>query len=47
MSRVNSFILIGIELPTDDLLKVIISKSLSDKQINISPRISELYNKKH
>ena len=27
-SRINSFILIGIELPTDDLLKVIISKSL-------------------
>ena len=41
MSRVNSFILIGIELPTDDLLKVIISKSLSDKQINLSPRISD------
>ena len=41
MSRINSFILIGIELPTDDLLKVIISKSLSDKQINLSPRISD------
>ena len=41
MSRVNSFILIGIELPTDDLLKVIISKSLSDKQINLSPKISD------
>ena len=41
MSRINSFILIGIELPTDDLLKVIISKSLSDKQINLSPKISD------
>ena len=40
-SRVNSFIFIGIELPTDDLLKVIISKSLSDKQINLDPKISE------
>ena len=26
-SRINSFVLIGIELPTDDLLKVIISKT--------------------
>jgi len=40
-SRLSSFIFIGIELPTDDLLKVIISKSLSDKQINLSPKISE------
>ena len=40
-SRVNSFVYIGIELPTDDLLKVIISKALSDKQINISPKISD------
>ena len=40
-SRINSFLYIGIELPTDDLLKVIISKTLSDKQINISPKLSE------
>ena len=40
-SRINSFIYIGIELPTDDLLQVIISKSFSDKQIEISPKISE------
>ncbi len=40
-SRTNSFVFIGIELPTDDLLKVIISKSFSEKQINISPKISE------
>ena len=40
-SRINSFIYIGIELPTDDLLRVIISKNLSDKQININPKISD------
>ena len=40
-SRINSFVNIRIELPTDDLLKVIISKTLSDKQININPKISE------
>ena len=40
-SRINSFLNIGIELPTDDLLKVIISKTLSDKQINIDPKISD------
>ena len=39
-SRINSFIYIGIELPTDDLLQVIISKSFSEKQININPKIS-------
>ena len=32
-SRVNSFVFIGIDLPTDELLKVIISKSFSEKQI--------------
>ena len=40
-SRLNSFIDIGIELPTDDLLRVIISKYFSDKQIEITPKISE------
>ena len=40
-SRINSFIYFGIELPTDDLLKVIISKTLSDKQININPKLSD------
>jgi len=40
-SRVDSFLFIGIELPTDDLLKVIISKTLSDKQININPKVSD------
>jgi chromosomal replication initiation ATPase DnaA len=40
-SRLNSFVFIGIELPTDDLLKVIISKSFSDKQIYLNPKISD------
>ncbi len=39
ISRVKSFIFIGIELPTDDLLKVFISKILSDKQISINPKL--------
>jgi len=40
-SRINSFLFIGIELPTDDLLKVIISKTLSDRQISINPKLLE------
>ena len=40
-SRTESFINLGIELPTDDLLRVVISKSFSDKQIEITPKISE------
>ena len=40
-SRINSFLYIGIELPTDDLLKVIISKTFSDKQITLNPKISD------
>ena len=40
-SRAESFVDLGIELPTDDLLRVIITKYFSDKQINISPKISE------
>ena len=40
-SRLNSFIFIGIDLPTDDLLQVIISKSFSDKQIYLNPKVSE------
>jgi len=39
-SRINSFIFIGIELPTDDLLKVIITKTLSDKQVSVSPKLT-------
>ena len=40
-SRLNSFVYIGIDLPTDDLLKVIISKSFSDKQIIFDPKLSD------
>ena len=40
-SRAKSFVNLGIELPTDDLLRVIITKYFSDKQIEISPKISE------
>jgi len=40
ISRMNSFVFIGIELPTDELLKIIITKSLSDKQISISPKLT-------
>ena len=29
------------DLPTDELLQVIISKSFSDKQINLNPKISD------
>ena len=44
-SRINSFIYIGIELPTDDLLRVIISKTLSDNQVNINPKVSDFHYK--
>ena len=37
-SRFNSFISFGIDLPTDELLKVIITKSFSDKQITITDK---------
>ena len=40
-SRINSFVYFGIDLPTDDLLKVIISKSFSEKQIKVDPKITE------
>ncbi len=40
-SRADSFVSLGIDLPTDDLLRVIITKYFSDKQINVSPKISE------
>ena len=39
-SRIRSFLFIGIELPTDDILKVIITKNLSDKQISVSPKLT-------
>ena len=35
-SRLDSFLEIQIDLPTDELIKVIISKTFSDKQIDLS-----------
>ncbi len=35
-SRLNSFLKIPIKLPTDDLIRVMISKTFSDKQIDLS-----------
>ena len=40
-SRLNSFITLGINLPTDDLLRVIVTKSFSDKQIKVNVQILE------
>ena len=37
-SRFLGFIDIGIDLPTDDLLRVILTKNFSDKQIQISKK---------
>ena len=37
-SRLSSFMEIQISLPTDDLIRVIISKSFSDKQIELSSK---------
>ena len=40
-SRFKSFLSLGISLPTDDLLKVIITKYFSDNQIQIDSKILE------
>ena len=40
-SRLSSFIDLGIDLPTDDLLRVIIIKSFSDMQIEVNTKILE------
>tara|TARA_B100001029_G_C14927399_1_gene375584 strand:+ start:63 stop:728 length:666 start_codon:yes stop_codon:yes gene_type:complete len=37
-SRFSSFIDIGIDLPTDDLIRVILTKNFSEKQINITKK---------
>ena len=37
-SRFTSFVDIGIDLPTDDLIRVILTKNFSDKQIEISEK---------
>jgi len=38
-SRFSSFVNIGIDLPTDELIKVIISKNFSDKQVKIDTKL--------
>ena len=40
-SRFNSFVNIGINLPTDELIKVIISKNFSDKQVKMDNKLLE------
>ena len=40
-SRFDSFVNIGIDLPTDELIKVIISKNFSDKQVKIESKLLE------
>ena len=40
-SRFNSFVNISIDLPTDELIKVIISKNFSDKQVKIDKKLLE------
>ena len=40
-SRFSSFVNIGIDLPTDELIKVIISKNFSDKQVKIDNNLLE------
>ena len=37
-SRVNSSLIIGIDLPSDDLISVILSKNFSDKQIKVEKK---------
>ncbi len=38
-SRFDSFVQLGIDLPTDDLLRVILTKSFSDKQIKVNIKL--------
>jgi len=40
-SRFDSFIDIGISLPTDDLIRVILTKGFSDKQVKIDVKLLE------
>ena len=40
-SRLDSFTELGIDLPTDDLISVIITKYFSDKQIKVNVKILE------
>ena len=38
MSRVTSSLIIGINLPSDDLISVILAKNFSDKQITVEKK---------
>ena len=38
VSRVNSSLIIGISLPSDDLISVILAKNFSDKQIKVEKK---------
>ena len=38
VSRINGCMVIGINLPTDDLISVILAKNFSDKQINVEKK---------
>ena len=40
-SRVDSFLDVGINLPTDELLRVILTKSFSEKQIEVNVKVLE------
>jgi len=40
-SRFDNFIDIGIDLPTDELIRVILTKNFSDKQVKIEARLLE------
>jgi chromosomal replication initiation ATPase DnaA len=40
-SRFSSFVNISIDLPTDELIKVVISKNFSDKQVKIENKLLE------
>ena len=37
-SRFSSFVDVGIDLPTDELIRVILTKNFSDKQIQVSEK---------
>ena len=40
-SRFNNFVDIGIDLPTDNLIRVILTKNFSDKQVKIEAKLLE------
>ena len=40
-SRFENFIYTGIDLPTDDLIRVILTKNFSDKQVKIDAKLLE------